>query len=55
MTGKENLPVLVWWSGGNYKVMASGDDLYDGEFLVNHTDIILVTVNYRYVAGMCSR
>jgi acetylcholinesterase/cholinesterase len=41
------LPVLVFFHGGNYKSGGAGVMLYDGSFIANLTNLIVVTVNYR--------
>ncbi len=41
------LPVMLWWSGGNYKVMTAGNLLYEGDYFANTTNIVVVTANYR--------
>lgn len=40
-------PVLVWLHGGAYVLGSSSQTLYDGSRLVDHGDVVVVTVNYR--------
>ena len=41
------VPVMVFIHGGNFKQGYSGGLLYDGTNLVEFTNVILVTINYR--------
>ena len=41
------LPVLIFLHGGNFKQGYSGGLLYNGTDLVNYTNTILVSINYR--------
>ncbi|MCE0537516.1 carboxylesterase family protein [Kineosporia rhizophila] len=43
--GGQNLPVMVWWHGGDY-THGSGSD-YDAARLAAEGNVIVVTVNYR--------
>jgi carboxylesterase type B len=47
MDPNKPLPVMLWWSGGNYKLMTSGNVLYEGDYFANFTNIVLITANYR--------
>lgn len=44
------LPVMVFFHGGDFIQGFAGSKLYDGRFLANSTNIIIVTVNYRLSA-----
>ncbi|XP_066301889.1 cAMP-regulated D2 protein-like [Branchiostoma lanceolatum] len=41
------LPVMFWLYGGNFLSGSGSAELYDGRFLANKTDTIVVTTNYR--------
>ncbi|KAI8511326.1 protein polyubiquitination [Branchiostoma belcheri] len=41
------LPVLLWIHGGNYRVGTGSAMVYDGRFLANKTQTVVVTINYR--------
>ncbi|CAK8682117.1 unnamed protein product [Clavelina lepadiformis] len=43
----ERLPVFVWFHGGGFLNGAATSPIYDGRFLSNATNTIVVTVNYR--------
>lgn len=46
-TPSSRLPVLVFFPGGHFEQGGAGVTLYDGQFLVNQGNFILVTVSYR--------
>ncbi|OBT67123.1 hypothetical protein VE03_04435 [Pseudogymnoascus sp. 23342-1-I1] len=46
-TGEKKKAVVIWVNGKGYTTGASSDPVYDGQFIVNEHDIILVTFNYR--------
>ena len=41
------LPVMIWFYGGNFRNGGGTCILYDGRFLANSGDVIVVTPNYR--------
>ncbi|CAH1248586.1 BCHE [Branchiostoma lanceolatum] len=41
------LPVLFWIHGGNYRIGTGAALVYDGRFLANKTQTVVVTINYR--------
>ncbi|XP_019622849.1 PREDICTED: cAMP-regulated D2 protein-like [Branchiostoma belcheri] len=41
------LPVLLWIHGGNYRVGTGSAMVYDGRFLADKTQTVVVTINYR--------
>lgn len=44
----ENKPVMVFFHGGSYAWGGSSEPLYNGQYIVNeHEDVIVVTCNYR--------
>lgn len=44
----QNKPVMVWIHGGSYGWGGTNDPIYNGEFLVDkYDDLIVVTINYR--------
>jgi cholinesterase len=45
MTSK--VPVMVFFPGGHFDQGAAGTDLYNGGYMVNRSNVILVTTNYR--------
>eukprot|EP01060_Flectonema_neradi_P006503 TRINITY_DN1439_c0_g5_i1.p1 TRINITY_DN1439_c0_g5~~TRINITY_DN1439_c0_g5_i1.p1 ORF type:complete len:571 (+),score=105.02 TRINITY_DN1439_c0_g5_i1:76-1713(+) len=46
-TVNSNLPVLIWFHGGNFFQGFGGGPLYDGSHHVNRSNVIIVGVNYR--------
>ncbi|OBT56470.1 hypothetical protein VE04_02953 [Pseudogymnoascus sp. 24MN13] len=46
-TGEKKKAVVIWVHGKGYTTGSSSDPVYDGQFIVNEQDIILVTFNYR--------
>uniref|UniRef100_H2Z9T2 Carboxylic ester hydrolase n=1 Tax=Ciona savignyi TaxID=51511 RepID=H2Z9T2_CIOSA len=46
---KADLPVLVWFHGGAFWFGAGLAPLYDGQFMAEKTEAIVVTLNYRYM------
>jgi len=46
-TSSPKVPVLIFIHGGNFKQGYSGGLLYNGTDLVNYTNTILVSINYR--------
>lgn len=40
-------PVMVFFAGGGFFQGAGGDVLYDGRFLANSSDVVIVTSNFR--------
>ncbi|CAH1272267.1 BCHE [Branchiostoma lanceolatum] len=44
------LPILFWIHGGQYEKGSGSAYLYDGRFLANKTNTIVVTINYRLAA-----
>ena len=46
-TTKSNLPVLIWFHGGNFFQGFGGGPLYDGSHHANRSNVIIVGVNYR--------
>jgi len=45
--GKTGLPVMVWLHGGAFIFGSGGDAYYNGRYLTETYDVIVVTVNYR--------
>ena len=45
-TGEKKKAVVIWVHGKGYATGASSDPVYDGQFIVNEQDIILVTFKY---------
>jgi para-nitrobenzyl esterase len=43
----EPLPVLVWFHGGSFVIGASSQPVYDGAFLAQEQNVVVVSVNYR--------
>ena len=41
------LAVMVWYHGGNFKDGSGSSILYDGRFMANQGNVIVVTTNYR--------
>src|SRR6478736_6371281 len=41
------LPVLVWFHGGSFVIGASSQPVYDGAFLAQEQNVVVVSVNYR--------
>ncbi|XP_035672240.1 crystal protein-like [Branchiostoma floridae] len=41
------LPVMVWFHGGGYETGTGSAIIYDGRFLANKTNTVVVTTNYR--------
>lgn len=53
VSSDSNLPVMFWIYGGSLK--SGWGDLYNGSWLVNTGNVVVVTINYRVGAfGMCS-
>ncbi|ELR08483.1 hypothetical protein GMDG_00547 [Pseudogymnoascus destructans 20631-21] len=48
-TRDEKKAVVIWVHGKGYTTGSSSDPVYDGQFIVNEQDIILVTFNFAYV------
>jgi len=46
-TSKNQVPVMVFFHGGNYKMGYGGGPLYNGTYIADQTKVIVVTVNYR--------
>ncbi|XP_065887598.1 crystal protein-like [Dysidea avara] len=46
-TPSSKLPVMVFMHGGGFVRGYSGGLIYDGQYMVNQTNVILVTINYR--------
>ncbi|XP_066294605.1 crystal protein-like [Branchiostoma lanceolatum] len=44
------LPILFWLYGGQYEMGSGSAYIYDGRFLANKTNTIVVTINYRLAA-----
>jgi carboxylesterase type B len=42
-----NLPVMVFFPGGRYEQGGAGVPLYDGAYLAQHGNMVVVTTNYR--------
>ena len=42
-----NLAVVVWFYGGNFRNGAGSCAIYDGRFMAEMGDVIVVTTNYR--------
>lgn len=40
-------PVLVWFHGGSFVIGSSAQPVYDGAWLSDEQDVVVVTVNYR--------
>lgn len=49
-TGEKKKAVVIWVHGKGYTTGSSSDPVYDGQFIVNEQDIILVT--FKYVSFM---
>lgn len=45
VSSNSNLPVMFWMYGGSLK--SGWGDLYNGSWLVNAGNVIVVTINYR--------
>lgn len=44
---KTLLPVMVWIHGGGFQIGSSALKSYDGKYLANRANVIVVTINYR--------
>ncbi|XP_041637263.1 cAMP-regulated D2 protein [Cheilinus undulatus] len=44
---KSTLPVMVWIHGGDFIVGSASKPLYDGRFISNFTDTVVVSIEYR--------
>lgn len=40
-------PVMVWIYGGGFTTGTSSLDLYDGRYLTQYEDVVVVSMNYR--------
>ena len=45
---KADLPVLLWFHGGAFWFGSGMGPLYDGRYLAESLNAIVVTMNYRY-------
>ncbi|KFX98253.1 hypothetical protein V490_02403 [Pseudogymnoascus sp. VKM F-3557] len=45
--GERNKAVLIWIYGGGYTIGESSDPIYDGQYIADQEDVVLVTINYR--------
>lgn len=43
----DNLPVMVWIHGGAFVFGSGNEDYYNARWLVNVTNTVVVTINYR--------
>jgi len=41
------LPVLLWIHGGAFSFGSATEPKYDGQYLANNTNTIVVAINYR--------
>ncbi|KAF2499004.1 alpha/beta-hydrolase [Lophium mytilinum] len=46
-TGDAKKAVLVWMYGGFYTIGSSAIPLYNGQFIADQEDVVVVTINYR--------
>jgi len=46
--GVKSLPVMVWFYGGNFRNGGGTCTLYDGRFMAEMGNVIVVTTNYRF-------
>lgn len=44
---KDRIPVMFWIHGGGFSVGAGTRNVYDGKYLSQVTDTVVVTINYR--------
>ena len=42
-----SLPVMFWIHGGGFFAGSGTEDVYDGRYLANRTNTIVVSINYR--------
>ncbi|KFY51058.1 hypothetical protein V496_08974 [Pseudogymnoascus sp. VKM F-4515 (FW-2607)] len=45
--GETGKAVLIWIYGGGFSVGSSSDPIYDGQYIADQEDVVLVTFNYR--------
>ncbi|OBT44866.1 hypothetical protein VE00_05016 [Pseudogymnoascus sp. WSF 3629] len=45
--GEKCKAVLIWVYGGGYTIGSSSDPIYDGQYIADQEDVVLVTFNYR--------
>ncbi|KAI0129630.1 carboxylesterase [Xylariales sp. AK1849] len=46
-TGEASKAVMIWIHGGSFTSGSSRDSLYDGQYIAEEQDIVLVSINYR--------
>jgi len=46
-SGTGELPVMVWFYGGSFRVGSTADPIHSGATLAGDGDVVVVTVNYR--------
>ena len=46
-TDDKKRPVMVWIHGGGFVIGSGNRDIYDGSFLAEKGDVVVVTINYR--------
>lgn len=44
---EKKLPVVVWIHGGSNFKGTSADPMYDGKYLASHSNVVMVSLNYR--------
>lgn len=45
--GKDNKPVFVFLHGGRFQIPGPHSPFYNGQYLANDEDVVVVTINYR--------
>lgn len=47
MKNQAGLPVMVWIHGGDFIAGSASKPLYDGRFISNHSNTVVVNIEYR--------
>ncbi|KFY14064.1 hypothetical protein V492_02876 [Pseudogymnoascus sp. VKM F-4246] len=45
--GEKHKAVLIWIYGGGFTIGATSDPIYDGQYIADQEDVVVVTINYR--------